>query len=271
MSDPDLASRLDTSKAHPARRYDYWLGGKDNFEADRISGDMVARAFPYVRTSAIQNRRYLIRAVRHLVGEVGIRQFLDIGTGLPTANNTHEVAQSIAPGCRIVYVDNDPMVLAHARALLTSTPQGATTYIDADLRSPQNILSNPSLIETLDLTQPVGLLIVAVLHFMPDEDGPYERVASLVKAMPSGSYLAMSHVTSDFMTPEQVEGVTAADRQTRVPFRFRTHAEFARFFDGLELVPPGIVPTVEWRPDPDDQPSPTAMEAAAYGAVARIP
>jgi hypothetical protein len=271
MSDPEYASRLNTSVAHPARRYDYWLGGKDNFEADRISGDMVAQAFPYVRTSAIQNRHYLNRLVRYLVREAGIRQFLDIGTGLPTANNTHEVAQAIAPQTRIVYVDNDPLVLAHARALLTSAPGGATAYIDADLRSPQNILANDELLQTLDLTKPVGLLIVAVLHFIRDEDNPYEHVATLVKAMPSGSYLAMSHVTSDFMTPEQVDGVKAADRQTKVPFQFRSRAEFARFFEGLELLPPGIVPTVDWRPDPDDQPRPTATEAAAYGALARIP
>jgi hypothetical protein len=271
MLDPEHKSRLNPSLAHPARRYDYWLGGKDNFEADRISGDMVAQAFPYVRTAAIQNRRYLVRAVRHLAGEAGIRQFLDVGTGLPTANNTHQVAQAIAPESRIAYVDNDPLVLTHARALLTSAPQGATAYLDADLRNPQDILSNPELGEILDLTKPVGLLIVAVLHFIRDEDDPYEHVAALVKAMPSGSYLAMSHVTSDFMTPEQVEGVTAADRQTKVPFRFRSRAEFARFFGGLELLPPGIVPTVDWRPDPDDEPRPTAMEAAAYGAVARIP
>jgi hypothetical protein len=271
MTDREHASRLDTSVAHPARRYDYWLGGKDNFEADRISGDMVAQAFPYVRTSAIQNRRYLNRVVRYLVREVGIRQFLDIGTGLPTANNTHEVAQSIAPQCRIVYVDNDPLVLAHARALLTSAPEGATAYIDADLRTPQNILGNGELLETLDLTKPVGLLIVAVLHFIRDEDNPYEHVATLVNAMPSGSYLAMSHVTSDFMTPQQVDGVKAADRQTKVPFQFRSHAEFARFFEGLELLPPGIVPTAGWRPDPDDEPRPTAVEAAAYGALARVP
>jgi S-adenosyl methyltransferase len=271
MSDREYVSRLDTSVAHPARRYDYWLGGKDNFEADRVSGDLVAQAFPYVRTSAIQNRRYLARAVRHLVRDLGIRQFLDVGTGLPTANNTHQVAQSIAPDSRIVYVDNDPLVLAHARALLTGTPNGATAYIDADLRNPRDILSNPELMNTLDLTEPVGLLIIAVLHFMRDEDSPYEHVAALVKAMPSGSYLAMSHVTSDFMTPEQVEGVMAADRQTKVPFRFRSRAEFARFFEGLDLLPPGIVPTVDWRPDPDDEPRPTAVEAAAYGAVARIP
>jgi hypothetical protein len=268
MSDPDYASRLDTSVAHPARRYDYWLGGKDNFEADRVSGDLVAQAFPYVRTAAIQNRRYLARVVRHLVGEVGIRQFLDVGTGLPTANNTHQVAQSIAPESRIVYVDNDPMVLAHARALLTGGPDGATAYIDADLRGPQDILSHPHLMKTLDLTKPVGLLIIAVLHFIRDEDNPYEHVAALVRAMPSGSYLAMSHVTSDFMTPEAVADIATGRFG---PFYPRSKEEFARFFDGLELLLPGIVPIVEWHPDPGDEPRPSAVEAPSYGAVARIP
>ena len=268
MSDPEAVSRLDTSVAHPARRYDYWLGGKDNFEADRVSGDLVAKAFPYVRTSAIQGRRYLVRAVRHLAGELGIRQFLDVGTGLPTANNTHQVAQSIAPESRIVYVDNDPLVLVHARALLTSGPNGATAYIDADLRNPHNILSDPQLTGTLDLTKPVGLLIIQVLHFVKDDDNPYGHVAALVRAMPSGSYLAMSHVTSDFMTPEAVADIASGRFG---PFYPRSREEFARFFDGLELLSPGVVPVVEWHPDSGEQPYPTVVEAPSYGAVARIP
>jgi hypothetical protein len=262
---------INTSVAHPARRYNYWLGGKDNFPADRESGDLVAAAFPTIRETVRENRRFLVRAVRFLAGEVGIRQFLDIGTGLPTQENVHEVAQRIAPDSRIVYVDNDPMVLAHARALLTSTPQGRTAYIDADLRDPDGILRHPDLLETLDLSAPVALMLVAILHFIGDEDDPYDAVARLVGALPSGSYVTLSHATADFMAPEAAAGVGQADAATRVPFTFRTRQEVARFLDGLELVPPGIVSLARWRAEDEPQPRPSDADIAGYGAVARIP
>jgi S-adenosyl methyltransferase len=265
-----LTRRIDTTVAHPARRYDYWLGGKDNFAADRESGDAVAAAFPTVRTAAIENRRFLRRAVTYLAREVGIRQFLDIGTGIPTANNTHQVAQSIAPQSRIVYVDNDPIVLVHARALLTSSAEGATAYLDADLRDPKAILAHPDLRRTIDLSAPVGLMLVAILHFVPDEDRPYDAVARLVEAMPSGSYLTATHATNDYMPPETSTAVNAADRATRVSFQFRSREEFARFFAGLDLVPPGIVSVSEWHTDDEDTPRPSAAETAVYGGMARI-
>jgi S-adenosyl methyltransferase len=263
-------SRINTTVAHPARRYDYWLGGKDNFAADRESGDQVAAAFPTVRTAAIENRRFLRRAVTYLANEMGIRQFLDIGTGIPSANNTHQVAQAIAPESRIVYVDNDPIVLAHARALLTSTPEGATAYLDADLRDPEKILTDPDLLGTLDLTKPVGLMLVAILHFVKDADDPYAHVRRLVAAMPSGSYLTITHATNDYMPPETSAAVSAADTRTQVPFQFRSRDEFARFLTGLELVPPGIVSVAEWRAEQERPPRPTPAQTAVYGAVARI-
>ena len=254
--------------AHPARRYDYWLGGKDNFPADQASGDAVAAAFPTVRTAAIEDRRFMVRAVRFLTEQAGIRQFLDIGTGIPTSLSLHEVAQSIAPETRIVYVDNDPIVLVHARALLTSSPQGATAYLDANLRDPDKILKHPDLHATLDLSQPVALMVVAVLHFMVDDDRPYEAVSRLVGAMPPGSYLV---ATNDFMSPETAASVNAADAATRVSFQFRSRNEFARFLDGLEVLPPGIVSVADWRADDEPQPRPSVAETAVYGAVARIP
>jgi DNA-binding HxlR family transcriptional regulator len=262
---------IDIAVAHPARRYDYWLGGKDNFAADRESGDAVAAAFPTVRTAAIENRRFLGRAVSFLTREVGLRQFLDIGPGLPSANNTHEVAQAIAPESRIVYVDNDPLVLAHARALLTSMPEGTTAYIDADLRDQDSILTHPDLRGTLDLSRPVGLMLVAILHFVKDEDDPYRAVARLISAMPSGSYLTISHATNDHMPQETSAAVNAVDNRTRVPFQFRSRDEFRRFLDGLDIVSPGVVSVAEWRADNEEQPRPTAAETAVYGAVARIP
>jgi S-adenosyl methyltransferase len=261
------SSRLDTTVAHPARRYDYWLGGKDNFAADRESGDAIAAVFPAIRTAVRENRAFLRRAVTFLTKQAGIRQFLDIGTGLPTANNTHEVAQAIAPESRIVYVDNDPLVLVHARALLTSSPQGATAYLDSDLRDTNRILSDPEVRRTLDFTQPIAVMLVAVLHFIPDQSDPHAIVARLVDAMPSGSYLVMSHATGDFWTPQLRAGLASG--------RFgelwaRTRDEFARFFDGLELVAPGIVSIAQWRDEDEPRPRPTPAESYAYGALARV-
>jgi S-adenosyl methyltransferase len=268
--DPASLPEINTSVAHPARRYDYWLGGKDNFPADQASGDAVAAAFPTIRMTVVENRRFLVRAVRALAGELGIRQFLDIGTGIPTSPNVHEVAQSTAPESRVVYVDNGPIVLVHARALLRSGPQGATAYLDADLREPDKILQHPDLLRTLDLSQPVALMLVAILHFIPDDDDPHGAVARLVGAMPPGSYLVVSHATSDFMPPQAATAVDEEGAQSRVPFRFRTKQEFARFLEGLELLPPGIQPLSEWRAQSEPQPRPSAADIAGYAAVARI-
>ncbi|MGC4879875.1 SAM-dependent methyltransferase [Micromonospora sp. DT43] len=267
------SDRIDTSVAHPARRYNYWLGGKDNFQADRESGDTIAASFPTIRTAALENRRFLQRAVGYLARETGIRQFLDIGTGIPTANNTHEVAQGVAPESRVVYVDNDPIVLAHARALLSSTPEGVTAYIDADLRDPERILRHPELLRTIDLSQPVGLMLVAVLHFVPDDDDPYALVRRLLDALPAGSYLAASHATHEYLPPAIAEEARAAARGggPHGLINLRTRAEFTRFFSGLDVVEPGITSVAEWRAESEPQPRPSVVEVSMYGGVARLP
>jgi S-adenosyl methyltransferase len=259
---------FDTSVAHPARRYNYWLGGKDNFAADRASGDAVAQAFPTIRLWAVENRRFLGRVVRYLTAEAGVTQFLDIGTGIPAADNTHEVAQRLDPGARVVYVDNDPIVLVHARALLTSDARrGKISYIDADLREPDTILSDPALRSTLDLSQPVALMLVAVLHFLRDEHDPYAIVRRLIDPLPTGSYVAISHATHDFMPPEQSRSAGLNDPN----FRFRSRDAIAQFFDGLDLVSPGIVSISHWRAEQESAPRPSVQDVSAYGAVARIP
>ena len=265
---------IDTTVAHPARRYNYWLGGKDNFEADRISGDAGAAFFPTAKIAAMENRRFLRRAVTFLVNEVGIRQFLDIGTGIPSADNVHEVAQSLAPDARVVYVDNDPIVLAHARRLLSSTPSGATAYIHADLRDPDAILSNPNLRRTIDLSEPVALMVVAVMHFIEDADDPYGHIAKLAGALARGSHLAMSHGTQDFMSKELKEEFDSwAEREkgrNRDAARPRNKAEFARFFDGMDVVAPGIVAVPDWRSELPPADRPSGADTAIYAAVARI-
>jgi S-adenosyl methyltransferase len=258
---------IDTTVAHSARRYDYWLGGKDNFAADRESGDAIAAAFPTVRTAVIENRRFVRRAAAFLAGDAGIRQFLDIGTGIPTSPNVHEIVQGIAAASRVVYVDNDPIVLAHARALLASSAEGATAYIDADLREPDKIISNAELQGILDFSRPVALMLAAILHFIPDEDDPYGIVDRLAGALPKGSYLVMLHATNDFLEPEEVAEITAGRYG---PFFARSEAEFARFFEGSELVLPGIASVAEWRAEAEPQPRPTAAEAYTYCAVARV-
>jgi hypothetical protein len=261
------SSPIDTTVAHSARRYDYWLGGKDNFAADRESGDAIAAAFPTVRTAVIENRRFVRRAAAFLARQAGIRQFLDIGTGIPTSPNVHEIAQGIAPASRVVYVDNDPIVLSHARALLASSEEGATAYIDADLREPDKIISNAELQGILDFSRPVALMLAAILHFIPDEDDPYGIVARLVGALPEGSYLVMSNATNDFLTPEEAAEIVAGRYG---PFFARSEAGFARFFEGFELVPPGIASVAEWRAEAEPPPRPTAAEAYTYCAVARV-
>jgi len=259
-------SRFDVGTAHPARRYNYWLGGKDNFAADRASGDAIASTFPTIRDSVRENRKFLRRTVEFLAGEAGIDQFLDVGTGLPTADNTHEVAQRIIPGSRIVYVDNDPIVLAHARALLTSSPEGATAYIDADLRDPSTILDAPQLRATLDFDRPIALVLLAVLHFVHDHQDPYGVVRRIVETLPAGSYLVMSHATYDLVDPAKVE---VLERQSGGQWRSRSRDEFARFFDGMTLVEPGVVPIGDWRPEPGGT-RPDPAQIVTYGAVARI-
>jgi SAM-dependent methyltransferase len=235
---------LDTTVPHIARIYDYWLGGKDNFAADRTAAEAAAAASPGIMPGVRANRRFLGRAVRYLA-EAGVRQFLDIGTGIPASNNTHEVAQSVAPEARVVYVDNDPIVLAHARALLTST-SAPTDYIDADARDTGTILARAS--ETLDFGKPVGVMLIAILHCIPDRDDPYRLVQSLVDAVPRGSFLAISH-------PARKEEAVAGRGEEVLNGSFdqnvtlRTREQVSRFFDGLELVAPGVVPVTEWRPD----------------------
>ena len=237
---------FDTSVAHLARVYDYWLGGKDNYAADRAAAEAVIQAYPDTVSSVRANRAFLGRVVRYLAGEAGIRQFLDIGTGIPAAGNTHQVAQAVAPECRIVYVDHDPVVLAHARALLTSDDQGATDYIDADLRDTQTILDQAA--QTLDYSRPVAVMLFSILQVIGDEDDPYGIVARLMDAVPPGSYLALSHVASDI---EQEEVSEAAKRLNRLAHQrptLRSHTDVARFFAGLELVEPGLVQIQQWRP-----------------------
>jgi hypothetical protein len=272
--DWDDPFEIDTSVAHPARRYNYWLGGSDNFDADRISGDAMAADFPTVRIAAMENRRFLRRAVTYLVKEAGIRQFLDIGTGIPSADNVHEVAQSIDPKARVVYVDNDPIVLAHARRLLASAPGGATAYIHADLRDPDAILGHPELRVTLDLAEPMALMLFAVAQFVEDADHAHDHVARLTGALAPGSYLAMSHPTTEFMSADVATEIKAAIRRenarSRASIQPRDKAEFARFFDGMELVAPGIQALPDWRNDAPPGDRLSAADVAFYCAVARI-
>jgi S-adenosyl methyltransferase len=269
QGNPDLPPpEFNSGVAHPARVYDYWLGGKDNYAADRALGDAVIAAMPSTRSSARANRAFLGRAVRYLVAEAGISQFLDIGTGIPTAGNTHEVAQAAAPQARIVYVDNDPIVMAHARALMTSHPAGATAFMQADLRDPGRILADPELRATLDLGKPVALMLVAVLHFLTEADHPREIVAELLAALPSGSYLTISNITADF-DPASAAVAQAAGQRAGVTYVPRSHDELAAFFTGLDLVDPGVVPLLAWRPD--DGPADDPRAVPSYVAMGRKP
>ena len=263
---------IDTTRAHPARMYDYLLGGKDHFEADRAAIAGLMKTVPNARTGARENRAFLGRAVKYLVAEAGIRQFLDIGSGLPTANNVHEVAQAIAPESRVAYVDNDPIVMAHARALLTSHLSGRTVYVQADLHDPEAILRHPLVRETLDFGQPVALMLVAVLHFFPDAEHPADIVATLLKSLPPGSYLVASHGTADYNDPAAAADGVQAVQRAGVAFQTRSADEFADLvLPGLELVPPGVVPVSEWRPEPTTGPVPPPVEVGYYGVVARKP
>jgi len=262
---------IDPTRAHPARRYDYWLGGKDNFAADRESAEILASGFPTIRLAALENRKFLQRAVRHLTAEVGIRQFLDVGAGLPSAGNVHEIAQGIAPESRVVYVDNDPIVLVHARALLNSSPQGATAYVDADLREPEKILDSPELSRTLDLSRPTALILVATMHFITEAEDAHGLLNRLREILAPGSYIALTHATLDYLSPERRAEVVAADEKSGVRFQMRSREEFARFFEGLDLVEPGITSVVDWRPDVPPEQRPSVEDVSMLGAVARVP
>jgi hypothetical protein len=263
-------SEIDATVAHPARRYNYWLGGKDNFAADRESGDQLQAMFPKVRLGALANRALLQRATRFLAAEAGVRQFLDIGTGLPTADNTHEVAQGVAPESRVVYVDNDPMVMVHARALLTSSPQGRTAYIEADLNEPARILADPATRATLDFDRPIALMLIAVLHFVHGHGAATPIVRELLDALPSGSFLVATHATSDFGTPEQQALYQQLIDEGRTDVWTRGRDEFAGLFAGLELLEPGIVPASEWRPEPGAT-IPERSDINVWTAVGRKP
>jgi hypothetical protein len=255
---------FDTSVAHVARVYDYWLGGKDNFAADRAAGDQAIDAFPAIPLSARANRAYLARVVRFLTGEAGIRQFLDIGTGIPTANHTHQVAQSVAPDCRVVYVDNDPVVLSHARVLLTSDPAGATQYIDADLNDPQKILDGAG--RLLDFSRPVAVILMAILQHIDDAHDPYATVAALMDALPTGSYLALSHPAIDIDAEAMAKMADVLNKMMAEKVTFRDRAAVSGFFAGLELVEPGLVQASKWRPASEME---AASPAALWAGVAR--
>jgi hypothetical protein len=241
---------FDITVAHQARMYDYLLGGKDNYAADRDAAEAVVKVNPDLAPSARANREFLGRAVRFLAADAGIRQFLDIGTGIPAAGNTHEVAQAAAPESRVVYVDYDPIVLAHARALLDSHEAGATEYIEADLRDTGAILDEAA--RLLDFTRPVAVTLISILHAIPDDDDPRAIVATLLGAVPPGSYLAISHMGSDLMAPETLQATDEVwKNRSQQQYTPRTRAQVARFFDGTDLVDPGLVPVEEWRPRPE--------------------
>jgi len=265
-SDEQLGA-VDTDVPHTARIWNYWLGGKDNFPADRAVGDQVQRFLPDIVTSARADRAFLRRAVRSLVADAGIRQFLDVGTGLPTADNTHEVAQSIAPETRVVYADNDPLVLTHARALLTSTPEGVTDYIDADARDTVTILEAAR--RTLDLGRPVAVMLLGILNFIDDDHEARGIVRRLMAAVPSGSYLAVAHPTTEIKPAESAAAARRWNETATPPITLRGKAGLLRFFEGLDLLEPGVVSCTRWRPEPGD---PTAAtDVYQFCGLARKP
>ncbi len=240
-------SDLDTANPHPARMWNYWIGGKDYYPIDREVGEKIVEAFPDILNVARHSRAFLGRVVRHLAGEAGIRQFLDIGTGLPTHDNTHEVAQRVAPECRIVYVDNDPLVLVHARALLTSTKEGACAYIDADVRDPETILAEAA--KTLDFTRPVALIMLGIMGNVVDDAEAYAIVRRVLDAVPSGSYMALNDGTSVVHGSQREEASQIAVDEGSTPYISRTPEQITRFFDGLRLLEPGVVSVSRWRPE----------------------
>jgi hypothetical protein len=262
----EMLRRLNTAVPHPARVYDVWLGGKDNFAADRAAAAAGLAAFPATIQSVRANREFLARAVQYLTAAEGIRQFLDIGTGLPSANNTHEVAQAAAPESRVVYVDNDPIVMLHAQALLTGSAPGVTDYIEADLRDPATILRDAT--RTLDFGQPVAVMLIAILHFLSGEEHPYQLVNDLMEAVPPGSYLVVSHLASDIFPEELGEFARDFNARSAEQVTLRDHEQVSRFFAGLDLVEPGVVQVSQWRPRTEAE---GAMANAVWGGVARKP
>ena len=261
-----LSAKINTYVPHAPRIWNHWLGGKDNFAVDREVGDRMAAMYPDIVRIARADRAFLGRAVRHLVEEEGIRQFLDIGTGLPTAENTHQVAQALAPESRIVYVDNDPLVLSHARALLVGSPEGATDYIDMDLHDPESILARAA--ETLDLDRPVAVMLLGVLIYVPDTAEAYSIVGRLLERLPAGSFLVIAHSTSEVYGEATEEVVRLRNKAVDPPMTLRTGAEIARFFDGLRLLEPGVVSCTRWRPDADAS---AERELDEFCGVARKP
>lgn len=267
---------LEQDRAHSARIYDYFLGGKDNYTADREAAAKIEKAIPSVRAVARDNRAFMVRAVGYLT-ELGVDQFLDIGTGIPTEPNLHQVAQEAVPEARVVYVDNDPIVLAHARALLVGTPEGVTEYVQADLTEPERILADPAVRATLDFTEPIALSLVALCHFVPG-DRIYDIVDTLLAALPSGSFLIMTHLTTDF-DPAMVEGTVQAYRRSGIEMEARSYDHIAHFFRGTDLLEPGIVAIDTWNPGGIVPPLPSgvtvldtdapAPAAAGYAAVGR--
>ncbi|GHG89561.1 SAM-dependent methyltransferase [Streptomyces lanatus] len=263
-----MSEGIDTEHAHSARIYDYIIGGKDHYPADREAGDAMVREWPALPVHMRANRDFMNRAVRYLAQEAGIRQFLDVGSGIPTSPNIHEIAQAVAPESRVVYVDNDPLVLDLSRGLMSGTPEGRTAYIEADMREPAGILDAPAFRETLDPDRPVALAVIAIVHFMLDEDDAVGIVRRLLEPLPEGSYLAMSIGTAEF-APDEVGRVAREYAARGMPMRLRTHAEAAEFFTGLDLVEPGIVQVHKWRPDGTGTEVVRDEDIAMYGAVAR--
>jgi hypothetical protein len=259
---PPAWAGLDISKPHIARVYDYWLGGKDHFTSDRKLGDLTIEAYPDIVRSVQTNRAFLARSVRFFAAELGIRQFLDIGTGIPTANNTHEVAQSVAPECRIVYVDNDPIVLIHAEALLRSTPEGACDYLDCNMHDTETILAAAS--RTLDFSQPVAVMLISILHFVDSLDATRAIVNSLLSAMPPGSGFAISHPASDIDAEQMAEMIRRINQELPDKTTLRGRDEVEQLFDGYELLPPGVVRAAEWRPAVEAD---TELPSAVWGGV----
>jgi len=261
----DKAAQIDVRRAHSARVYDYWLGGKDNFAADREAAEEAIAASPGIVADARANRAFLARSVRFLARERGVRQFLDIGTGLPSPPDTHDTAQSIDPAARVVYIDNDPIVIAHARAMMISGPDGSCDHVEADLRDPAVILKAAG--RTLDLRHPVALLLLLILHLIPDADGPEEVVRSLLAGLPEGSYLVVSHPASD-IRPDSVADMTRRmNQRLKGPkATVRDRDQVTRFFDGLELLEPGVVEPPQWRPDPD---APAPSDVAIWCGAGR--
>ncbi|MFF7866403.1 SAM-dependent methyltransferase [Streptomyces qaidamensis] len=266
MSTSQAARDIDTSRPHSARMYDYYLGGKDHFDVDKQAAERVAEAYPAIFVCARENRAFMHRATRALAREHGIRQWLDIGTGIPTEPNLHQVAQSVVPDARVVYADNDPLVLKYAERLMRSTSEGRTTYIEADVNDPQSLLNAPELAEVLDLDRPVALSLNALMHFVTDAQDPYGIVRRLLDVLPSGSALALSHCTPDF-DPATWQKVTDIYTSAGTPVQFRSQQAVARFFDGLDLLEPGVAVGHRWRPDAAEGDAPTDAEVSLWTGV----